>query len=149
MQEKKDDEYLRKSRAGLSTEIHCLINEKGQPIDFRLTGGQVHDSKCAEKLLEGKRSKYILADTAYSNFAFRGKIKSLGAKAIIPNHPRHKVKIPLDRERYKQRNIIERFFNKLKHFRAIATRYIKCGSYFLQAIFFASFIIGSRSDDTS
>ena len=100
-------------------------------------------------MLQGKRFRYVLADTAYSNSAFRQKIKNLGAKAIIPNHPRHKVKVPLDHEKYKQRNIIERFFNKIKHFRAIATRYIKRGSYFLQAIFFASFIISSRFDDTS
>ena len=136
------DEGLGRSRGGLSSKIHCVVNDKGIPVDIYLSGGQVHDSKYGEMLLEGKRSKFVVGDRAYASAKIRRKITSIGAESVIPLHQRSKNKNRYyDRELYKRRNVIERFFCRLKQFRAIATRYCKRGQYFLAAFKFVTSII--------
>jgi len=65
----KEDEGLGRSSGGLSSKIHCLADGLGNPVDFMLTGGEVHDSQCADALLEGKKADFIVADKAYDNNA--------------------------------------------------------------------------------
>jgi transposase len=74
-------------------------------------------------LLEGQADNAVLADKAYDSNAFREIIAAMGAKTVIPSNRARKIIIPHDAETYKQRNRIERCFNKLKHFRRFATRY--------------------------
>ena len=84
----------------------------------------------------------MIGDRAYAGEKIRNKIASIGAKPVIPPHQSTQKKDQYyDKDLYKQRNIIERFFNKLKQFRAIATRYCKRGVFFLSAIKFATSII--------
>jgi transposase len=68
---------------------------------------------------------YVIGDRAYDSRALVEQIDSLGAEAVIPSQSSRKSRREYDRERYKNRNRIERFFNRLKHFRRIATRYDK------------------------
>ena len=143
------NEFIGRSRGGLSTKIHCLVNEYGKPLAFDLTAGQASDVKRAEKLLEGKKYKCVIADRGYDALYLRKSIENTGAEVVIPSRSLRTKPFPYNKDKYTKRNQIERFFNKLKHFRGIATRYIKTGAYFLQAIFFASFIVSSRSDDNT
>jgi len=113
----------------------------GNPVDFILTGGDVHDSICANDLLEGKTADYVLADKAYDSNQILEKIKSMGAIAVIPPKVNRVEQRNYDKHYYKDRNLIERFFCRLKHFRGIATRYCKRAEYFLEAIKLASCII--------
>jgi len=86
----------------------------------------------------------VIADKAYDNNALRQLIGEAGAAAVIPSLSSRKAPIPHDAIAYKLRNRIERFFNKLKHFRRIATRYDRRAIHFLAALHLASAMIWMR-----
>jgi transposase len=128
----------------LTTKIHALTDAQGRPLRFILTGGQAHDSTTAANLLAGRTTTGVIADKAYDSNALRELIAEAGAQAVIPSIASRKIVIPHDRLTYKLRNRIERFFNKLKHFRHIATRYDRRAIYFLAALHLASAMIWMR-----
>jgi transposase len=117
---------------------------KGRPLKVILTPGQRGDVTQAPALLEGLSPRRVLADKAYDANALRQIIAYMGAEAVIPCNPTRKRIIPYDFEAYKARNLIERCFNKLKHFRRIATRYDRRASYFLSFIHLAAAMIWMR-----
>ena len=128
----KKDQAIGRSRAGKNTKAHVLINERMQLLRVILTGGQVHDSKTAIDLLKGikLKGKKILADKAYGCKQFRCFIAEQGASACIPDKVNSKVKHAFDAQLYKQRNIVERFFQRIKNYRRIATRYDRLATCF-------------------
>ena len=109
-----------------------------------MTGGQVHDSVCANALLDRKNAKFVVADKAYDSDRILEKIAEIGSIPIIPPKSNRKIQRDYDKHHYKDRNLVERFFCKLKHFRGIATRYCKRGKYFLEAVKLASCVILMR-----
>jgi transposase len=113
-------------------------------LRFILTGGEAHDITTAPELLRGLSTDAVIADKAYDSNALRTLIAETGAEAVIPSNRSRKILIPHDRGAYKMRNRIERFFNKLKHFRRIATRYDRRTIYFLAALHLASAMIWMR-----
>lgn len=133
-----------RSRGGLTTKIHTLTDAQGRPLRFILTGGQAHDSTTAADLLGGRTTTGVIADKAYDNNALRELIGGAGAEAVIPSTRSRNIVIPHDRLAYRLRNRIERFFNKLKHFRHIATRYDRRAVHFLAALHLASAMIWMR-----
>ena len=133
-----------RSRGGLTTKIHTLTDAQGRPLRFILTGGQAHDSTTAADLLTGRTTAGVIADKAYDNNALRELIDKAGAEAVIPSTRSRNIIIPHDRLTYRLRNRIERFFNKLKHFRHIATRYDRRAVHFLAALHLASAMIWMR-----
>jgi transposase len=135
---------LGRSRGGLTTKIHTLSDAQGRPLRFILTEGQAHDSTTAAELLANHTATGVIADRAYDNNALRDLIDQAGAQAIIPSTRSRKIIIPHDRIAYRLRNRIERFFNKLKHFRRIATRYDRRAIHFLAALHLASAMIWMR-----
>ncbi len=94
---------------------------------------------CAEILLEGLEPKHVIADKGYDSDPLRRKIRSAGAKPVIPLR-RNCRKRRHDRQRYKLRNVVERFINRLKHCRRVATGYDKLAATFLGFVQFASTI---------
>jgi transposase len=113
-------------------------------LRFILTEGQAHDSTTATDLLADRTTTGVIADRAYDNNALREFIDNTGAQAVIPSTRSRKIIIPHDRTAYRLRNRIERFFNKLKHFRHIATRYDRRAIHFLAALHLASAMIWMR-----
>ena len=101
----------------------------------------MHESQYGALLLKNKRAHYVLGDRAYAGKELLEQISRMGAEAVIRPHQRSKKGRCYDRVLYKRRNEIERFFNRLKHFRGIATRYCKRGAYFLSAVQLAASII--------
>ena len=128
----------------MTTKIHTLTDALGRPLRFVLTGGEAHDITTAPELLAGLSSDGVIADKAYDSNALRNLIAEAGAQAVIPSTRSRKILIPHDAIAYKLRNRIERFFNKLKHFRRIATRYDRRAIYFLAALHLASAMIWMR-----
>ena len=133
-----------RSRGGLTTKIHTLTDAQGRPLRFILTAGQAHDSTTAADLLAGRNTTGVIADKAYDSNELRELIAETGAQAVIPSTRSRKIVIPHDRLAYRLRNRIERFFNKLKHFRHIATRYDRRAVHFLAALHLASAMIWMR-----
>ena len=111
----------------------------GLPVRFVLTPGQASDKTTAPALLHGLRlARDVVADRGYSARTLIALIEAGGAKAHIPTQSNVRVQRSVNLELYRQRNLVERFFNKLKHFRGIATRYHKLARNFLAAVALAS-----------
>jgi transposase len=116
----------------------------GRPLRFILTAGQRGDILMAPALLDGFKAKAVLADKAYDSNALRQLIADSGAEAVIPSNRSRKILIPHDEVAYKDRNRIERCFNKLKHFRRFATRYDRRTVHFLAFIHLAAIMLWMR-----
>lgn len=111
---------------------------------FILTGGEAHDITTAADLLADMNAGGVIADRAYDSNALRELIAEAGAEAVIPSTRSRRVIIPHDALAYRLRNRIERLFNKLKHFRHIATRYDRRAIHFLACLHLASAMIWMR-----
>ena len=116
-----------------------LSDTLGRPLRFILTGGQINDCTQVELLLEGISTPAILADKGYDTDRVLETVQRLDAVAVIPPKSNRKIQREYDRELYKQRNLIERGFNRLKHCRRIATRYDRKPLYFLSFLHLAAF----------
>jgi transposase len=106
-----------------------------------LTPGQAHDLICAEPLIENVDPDALIGDKAFDADQFIDTLNERGIIPVIPPKADRKIKRDCDFSLYCERNLVERFFNKLKHFRAIATRYDKLARNFLGAIQLVSAII--------
>ena len=137
------DQAIGSSRGGKNTKVHVLINERMQLLNVVLTGGQVHDSETVTALLKGIKltGKKILADKAYSCEQIRGFLAERGAVACIPDKANFRIKHDFDSELYKQRNIVERFFQRIKNYRHVATRYDKLSVCFENFVLLVASVI--------
>jgi transposase len=138
-----------RSRGGLTTKIHALVDACGLPILLKLTEGQAHDGRSAEDMLGTLgRGNVLLADRAYDSDALRQDLATRGAKANVKLMPNRVNLPPFNKRLYRKRNLVERFFNKLKHFRAIATRYDKTSENYLAGVKLASLRIWMRFNES-
>ena len=94
----------------------------------------------AEHLIHGLRPQYVIADKGYDSDPLRDQIRALGAKPAIPSRHGHRRR-RCPKERYKRRNIIERFINRIKHFRRVATRYDKTDRAYYGWLCLASILV--------
>ena len=139
-----------RSRGGLTTKIHARVDAKGRPICLLISPGNDHDVDRAEALLEGlEGGAIVIADKGYDADRVRCCIRAQGAIPNIPNRSNRKRKFRWKKALYCQRNHVERFFNKLKQFRRIATRYDKLGATFLAFIQLAAIRISLRSIEST
>jgi transposase len=123
----------------LSTKIHAVVDENGLPVRLALTAGQTHDRRAVpELLLHLPAGADVIADRAYDSDAVVSLVRQAGAKPHIPTTSRRCIQRSVDPALYSRRNLIERFFCKLKHFRRIATRFDKLARNFLAAVLLAS-----------
>ena len=106
-----------------------------------LTPGQAGDAPRAPELLTGLKPQYVIADAAYDSAELRAQIRKSRCKACIKPHSNRKVKRRFDRQRYKHRNVIERFFGAIKRFRRVATRYDKKAANFLGFAWLARLLV--------
>ena len=139
-----------RSRGGLSTKIHALVDAEGRPIRISLTPGQAHDGTAAEELLANLTpGTILLADKAYDSHAIREQAQEQDVWANIPPKSNRKGSFAFSTFLYRYRNLVERFFNKLKQFRGIATRSDKNPDNFLAAIKLVSTRIWIRSYEST
>jgi transposase len=134
-----------RSRGGLTTKIHALVDANGLPHVLKLTAGQAHDGRSAVDMLDALGpGQILLADRAYDSDALRQTLADQGAWANIKPMP-NRVNIPaFSAFLYRYRNLVERFFSKLKHYRAIATRYEKHDANYLALVKLAAARIWMR-----
>jgi len=116
----------------LTTKVHALVNANGLPLELVLTPGQAGDCPVAERLLGHlHEGTIVLADKAYDADWLRRQIEAAGAAPNIPPMSHRRWKPCFSPVLYRARNRIERFFNRIKHFRRLATRYEKHAANFL------------------
>jgi transposase len=107
----------------LSTKIHAAVDSLGNPLRLLLTEGQASEYGQANALIDSFEAEYVLADKGYDSDEFVKKIESQGAVAVVPPRSHRLSRREYDKDIYKERNLVERLFLKLKSFRRIATRY--------------------------
>src|SRR5262245_23600534 len=138
-----------RSRGGLTTKIHALVDAEGRPVVLKLTAGQAHDGRSAEDMLGGiGEGQILLADRAYDSDRLRAALAERGAWANVKPMPGRKTIPAFSPFLYRYRNLVERFFNKLKHFRAVATRYEKHAENYLALVKLAAIRIWIRAMPT-
>jgi transposase len=107
------------------------VNGLGLPTKFVLTPGQAADITQADALLDGASPAVVIADRGYDNRGLVERIQGMGAEAVIPTQKNRKEQWEIDRDRYTDRNLVERFWAKAKQYRRVATRYDKTARTFL------------------
>jgi transposase len=163
---------LGKSRGGLTTKLHLVAEGRGLPLTVHLTAGNVNDCTAFEDVMAGlrvprpgpgrprTRPDKVLADKAYSSKKIRAYLRRRRIIAVIPekddqkDNRRRKGRAggrppAFDAQTYKQRNVVERCFNKLKQFRAIATRFDKLADRYLAGVKIACLILWLRATELS
>jgi transposase len=139
------DRCLGRSRGGLTTKIHALVDGQGRPIKRQLTAGEKSDIASAEGLIADlPEGAMLLADKGYDANALRQAVRNKKAWANIPPKANRRDPVCFSKHHYKARNLVERFFNRIKQFRRIATRYDKLAENFLAAVKLASIRIWLR-----
>ena len=138
-----------RSRGGLTTKIHALVDADGLPITLKLTEGQAHDGRAACDMLGSLAAgNILLADRAYDSDALRQTLAERAAWANVKPMPNPRNVPAFSSFLYRYRNLVERFFNKLKHFRAVATRYDKTPENYLASVKLASVRIWMRVNES-
>lgn len=123
----KEDQAIGKSVAGNTTKIHMAVDAYGLPIEFDITGGEVHACKAAPELFAKlPDANYMIADKGYDSEELRDQIRAKSSIPVIPRKSNLTIgNDDMDWYLYKYRHLVENIFARLKHFRAIATRYDK------------------------
>lgn len=115
----------------------------GNPIDFEVTGGEVHDATAAPQIISTvKGAESFIADKAYDSEAIREQARAEGMNPVIPRRSNSKKPNPeFDSHLYKMRHLVENLFARLKHFRSVATRFEKLARNFRSIVYIACSLI--------
>jgi transposase len=132
---------LGRSRGGFGTKVHVGVSGLGLPVKLTLTAGQEADVTQAEALLAGVPAEVVIADKAYDSKKVVRRVEAKGAEAVIPSLKSRKEQRAIDKERYKDRNLAERFWRKAKEYRRVATRYEKTACNFMGFVLVASIMV--------
>jgi transposase len=135
------EQALGKSRGGFGTKVHVRVSGLGLPTQFVLSPGQEADITHAPALLEGVTPAVVIADKGYDKQALVAAIEAKGGEAVIPTQKNRAVQREIDREKYKDRNLVERFWARAKQYRRVATRYEKKAQNFLAFVHLASIML--------
>lgn len=130
-----------RSRGGFGTKVHAGVSGLGLPVKVLLTAGQEADVARAEALIDGVPAGVVIGDKGYDSRRVVEAIEARGAEAVIPSLSTRKEQRGYDKERYKDRNLAERFWSKIKQFRRVATRYEKTARNFLAFVHVASLMV--------
>ena len=142
-----EERAIRLSRGGNTTKIHLCVDAHGNPIDFKITGGDVHDSQVAKQLIDTVgEATYLIADKGYDAEHIRICAKNKDMIPIIPMRSNSKrSNKEFDKYLYQLRHLVENAFARLKHFRAIATRFDKLARNYQSMIYIACMLIWCKA----
>ncbi len=135
-----------RSRGGLTSKIHALVDAEGRPVVLKITEGQAHDGRAAADMLGGLgAAQILLGDRAYDRDALRTRMAEQGAWANVKPMPNRQQVLAFSPFPHEYRNSVERFFSKIKHFRAVATRYNNDPDNFLASVKLAALRVWLRT----
>ena len=142
-----EDRAIGRSRGGATTKIHLSCDADGYPLHFKITGGDVHDSQVAKQLIDiVGEATYLIADKGYDAEHIRIYAKNKNMIPIIPLRSNSKrSNKEFDKYLYKLRHLVENAFSRLKHFRAIATRFDKLARNYKSMIRIACIFIWCKA----
>jgi transposase len=141
----RETRLMGRSRGGLTTKIHACVDTNGMPVRLELTTGEAHDNRLVTELLSDLKSgAMLLADRAYDADWIRAFAGEHGAWANIPPKRNRNDPICFSPYLYRARNLVERFFNRIKQCRRVATRYDKLAANYLAFIKLAAIRVWLR-----
>jgi transposase len=144
------EQLMGRSRGGLTTKIHTVVDTSGLPVRLALTTGEAHDNRLVLTLLSALKSgAMLLADRGFDADWIRTFASEQGAWANIPPRRNRTEPICFSRHLYRARNLVERFFNKIKQCRRVATRYDKIAANYLAFIQLASIRLWLRTNESA
>ena len=132
------NQCIGRSRGGLTTKIHALVDGLGNPTHVHLTPGNVHDVVEAPRLIEAAHGQNFIGDKGYDADHVIQAAEAKGMNVVIPSKSNRKHPRKTDFLLYRERHLVECFFNRLKQFRRVATRYEKTARNFLGFVLIAS-----------
>jgi transposase len=133
-------EGIGRSRGGRTSKVHAAVDEYGRPLRLEISGGQLHDSQMMDAFLDwDKEPLAIVADKPYGSNKIRQQIADEGAVNVIPSKSNALKPVPHDPNLYAKRNIVERFFCKMKDMRRLATRFEKTATSFRSMLYIFAF----------
>jgi transposase len=140
-----------RSRGGLTSKMHAVVDTNGLPVRLALSAGETHDNRLADKLLSRLKSgSMLLADRGYDADWITTLATSKGALANIPPRRNNRNEpICFSPYLYRARNLVERFFNKIEHCRRITTRYDELAANYLAFVQLASIRLWLRVDESA
>ncbi|MDA9515433.1 transposase [Bradyrhizobium sp. CCBAU 11430] len=139
-----------RSRGGLTSKIHAVVDSNGRPVRLALSPGEAHDVRLAGKLLSRLQSgAMLLADRGYDADWIRELAMKKGAWANIPPKSNRSAPICFSPYLYRARNQVERFFHKIKHCRRVATRYDRLAANYLAFVQLASIRLWLRLNESA
>ena len=136
-----ENQALGRSRGGFSTKIHVTVDALGNPLRMLITPGQRNDIVEAEALIIGYDSEHVIGDKGYDSNDFIDVIEANGAMAVIPSRSNRVDQRTYDEHLYKERHLVECFFNKIKWYRRIFSRFEKLVVRYLGFLNFVSTLI--------
>ena len=126
----------------MNSKLHAVCDADGKPLILLLTEGQTSDYRGARAMLTAlPDAETLIADRGYDSNWYREALADKGITPCIPGRKNRREFIQYDQALYKQRNIVERMFGKLKDWRRIAMRYDRCAHTFMSAICIAATVI--------
>ncbi len=139
-----------RSRGGLTSKIHAVVDGNGLPVRLALSPGEAHDVRLAGKLLSRLKSgSVLLADRGYDADWIRELAMKKGAWANIPPRSSRSDPICFSPYLYRARNRVERFFNRIKQCRRVATRYDRLAANYLAFVQLASIRLWLRLNESA
>ena len=141
--EKTENKAVGRTKGGLNTKIHAIVDGLGNPVAFLLSPGNDNDSTHAIELMSMTdiTGSNLLGDKAYGTKDILAYIREHGAVVVIPPKSNTKVPWPVDYDLYKERHLVECFFQKVKWFRRVSSRFDKLDKSFLAFVYMAAIII--------
>ena len=121
--------------------MHAAVTPLGHPVALELTGSQASDCPRLPGLIAGVAVAAVLADKGYDSDDNRAAVRSAGAEPCIPPRKNRTAVIEYDRHLYAERNVVERYFARVKQYRRVATRYDKKAANFLGFVWLASIAV--------
>ena len=135
------DQALGRSRGGFGTKTHGGFDGRGHPRELLLTGANESDIAQAGALLAGHAPEVVIADKGYDKKALVEEIEARGVGAVIPTQKNRAEQRDIDPHLYRERNLCERFWSKVKQYRRVATRYDKKARHFLAFVQVAAMMV--------
>jgi transposase len=132
---------LGRSRGGFSTKVHVVVTEAGKLVRYCLTGGEAYDITQAPALVRAGDGTKVVGDRGYDSDGFIAHVTAQGMRAVIPSRRHRRAQRRLDRALYARRNVVERWFGRIKVFRRVATRYEKTTPSYLGFVAMAAMLI--------
>ena len=140
-QRKEGPQQIGRSRGGPSTKLHAVVDALGNPVRLALSPGQVHEMKLAPELLADVRNANVIGDRAYDAKALAGQLEAQGCTVVIPSNPTRATLREYDKHTYRERCLVEHFFQRIKRHRRVAMRFEKLARNFLAFVQLAAVLV--------